>query len=971
MNNEISYRVKNNLTQDVDILLFTSEGDPNNQANTKTKYSWDLSAETIFNTTIVQISARAVNNPTFELYTVYNPDGEITSLETVVALLNTLNFGFFNLESDGVTIFNLNDSIVFGAIETIFEDDYILNNFVIEAYNYLDPLALTNQATFITDYTGVINFAMFNQFGFLASIRAFGWGACYLLNSGASSSVQKLEGISLVSVQDNGGAFLITDYTNDFKNFANPLDVGTQATLMLSITSVLSGENGEAIPFFSSNNSDYIYNLSGLAYVQLQQAEFLSSTYMTSLAGGAFGSSFTLLPIGYGDKFPNISKVVGNGFFSGNSLSTSAEIPQSPMTIAFGNWNGDAFTVNVGSSVLNQIINVDWASLTGGFIEGKNIALSLINRNDTATTHSMFMTSDFNTVFNTIDLLTKNTQDNLTINNTNGDVFLGFADYDTPLTLPFRLIQFNGLDVLLLPKLGRLGGYINGGNDYNMNLNLNFNNITSQPFSFWSSTFAKLGESAYEFTPNNVIGNINGSSVGFSSANAITGKGKIGYDRLFNKGLTINTPFPASTQTNFSAIVSSVGVRTLKLTITSVFDDSEWVLEGNSVGATDTQLQPFDTSNTYSMTGGSYSEDEINFNLINATASIGIILINDLSNEKIITSFITASVGSLENLQITDFTIANEDFFDLRNAIFSTNVSYEMAFFNFEETKKNAIKFAFTESVVAGYEGLAKFVLTGGDFLWDEVVPNTYYENSNGEKISCMGLGSYLASANFSVLEGSINVPEVNAPKLKASTFLGVSLQLSQCTFKLPENNLIPISIGGEFGGFTIDNTSSTANKINISDNNFTSFTNDSIQLIDCFSNNRELILLNNLGVNYIGVPRDGLLVVNVNNNAGEYQIQGNPNLEEVFYPNGALQNPPIIFSNNPLVTRFTFALNNTNVNDANSLLIEFESYNTYNGRIDFVNLGAGGVTPTLGVSGSAYDSLISRGWTILSNVPA
>ena len=65
-------------------------------------------------TTVVEITASTVDNPTPVVYTAFNQDGTIDSLETVVRLLNTLNLGVFNL--DGNTIFILDDINVFGNI---------------------------------------------------------------------------------------------------------------------------------------------------------------------------------------------------------------------------------------------------------------------------------------------------------------------------------------------------------------------------------------------------------------------------------------------------------------------------------------------------------------------------------------------------------------------------------------------------------------------------------------------------------------------------------------------------------------------------------------------------------------------------------------------------------------------------------------------------------------------------------------
>ena len=156
---DISLQIKNNLNRTATFSILGGTQDPSNgQANAKTIYEWDLSAETFANTTVVTIEASTVTNPVIINYEVQNQDGAITDLETVVRLLNTLNLGVFNL--DGNTIWIIDDINIFGNIEVLVSLSFDINVFVQEAYNYFDPLGKTPLLDFRTKYTSVIQQAV-------------------------------------------------------------------------------------------------------------------------------------------------------------------------------------------------------------------------------------------------------------------------------------------------------------------------------------------------------------------------------------------------------------------------------------------------------------------------------------------------------------------------------------------------------------------------------------------------------------------------------------------------------------------------------------------------------------------------------------------------------------------------------------------------------------------------------------------
>ena len=139
---DISLQIKNNLNRTATFTLLGGNQDPSNgQANARTLYDWDLTAETFANTNVLTIQASTITNPTVINYEIDNQDGAITDLETVVRLLNSLNLGTFNLYGNVVWI--IDDINVFGNISILISLSFDIDDFVEEAYNYFDPLNKT------------------------------------------------------------------------------------------------------------------------------------------------------------------------------------------------------------------------------------------------------------------------------------------------------------------------------------------------------------------------------------------------------------------------------------------------------------------------------------------------------------------------------------------------------------------------------------------------------------------------------------------------------------------------------------------------------------------------------------------------------------------------------------------------------------------------------------------------------------
>ena len=212
---DISLQIKNNLNRKATFSLLGGTQDPSNgQANAKTLYDWDLTAETFANTNVLTIEASTITNPTVITYEVVNQDGAITDLQTVVRLLNTLNLGVFNL--DGNVVWILDDINIFGNISILISLSFDIDDFVEEAYNYFDPLNKTLLVDFSTNYKASIQQAVNTIPDFVDFVESQGWGLCYPINA---SSIQLLR----VSA---GTIFLVTDTGGVLSTLSYPSGVG-------------------------------------------------------------------------------------------------------------------------------------------------------------------------------------------------------------------------------------------------------------------------------------------------------------------------------------------------------------------------------------------------------------------------------------------------------------------------------------------------------------------------------------------------------------------------------------------------------------------------------------------------------------------------------------------------------------------------------------------------------------------------
>ena len=101
------------------------------------------------------------------------------------------------------------------------------------------------------------------------------------------------------------------------------------------------------------------------------------------------------------------------------------------------------------------------------------------------------------------------------------------------------------------------------------------------------------------------------------------------------------------------------------------------------------------------------------------------------------------------------------------------------------------------------------------------------------------------------------------------------------------------------------------------------------------------------------------------NNNLNDVDISGLPLLETLLIHNNNLDDFDI--SNNPLLIDFNISGNNISSNTViDNMLIALDNYGLSNGDFNYSNNTAENSLTAL----SAYNNLVSKGWTITGNAP-
>ncbi len=463
---DISLKLRNNTNRKTTLPLLGGKQDPSDgQANAKTLYEWDLSAEIFANTVSVSIVAQTPANTTPKTYEAFNQDGNVTDIQTVLRLLNTLNLGVFS--RDGNTIFIADDKIIFGDLKVNL-GGIDIDDLVISAYNYFDPLSKSNFNYFKSLSKPLIKGALDNIPNFLSTIESNGWGNAYL---GAISEYivanRNVSGKIYVIKNNNSNiAFSVYDNLDGFT------ENSTNGILIFS-------ENEDCFLDASNNlkplefGDSYIFNFKYKNNIRFDgNVDFviergwipLDSSYFNSSENRQITIDFDTIenPVSpldiYGNNFPSLN-------LSENEILRVSPLSSASDNLTLANQSGDAeivFGDFYDNSALrfdtpiksqNNVLKLNFQTLVRDPLGINELAL-LFEFVDSPK-QTIILDSGFN---QKIQKKSKTAvggafffeNENSTITNDSTDII--FEDENTPLILESRSIRFVGTRILNPPK---------------------------------------------------------------------------------------------------------------------------------------------------------------------------------------------------------------------------------------------------------------------------------------------------------------------------------------------------------------------------------------------------------------------------------------------------------------------------------------------------------------------------------------
>jgi len=978
---DISLQIKNNLNRTATFSILGGTQDPSNgQANAKTIYEWDLTAESFANTTVVTIEASTIDNPVIINYEVQNQDGSVTDLETVVRLLNTLNLGVFNL--DGNTIWIIDDINIFGNIEVLVSLSFDINVFVQEAYNYFDPLGKTSLVDFQAKYTSVIQQAVDTIPDFVDFVESQGWSLCYPTNASNIDLVRVTAG-SIFLTSDTGGFLTTDEYTSgtSFNNggFDNALlyapDVNSFKTLQ-SLTF-----NAPLVP--SNNAYIFKYLFEAPVFLSFSQNpafnngfQLLDPSYFPSPT--TFGThSFRMPPFGtnqlnlYGAEFPKLNIQAGNYNISASQSNQDIDLINVNSSIVFDTL-GDSTSLSISYLVESNTstIFVDFSSLS---LLGDNQSIAL---QSTDTFQQQFeLSSEFNTKFDYGGgLITPLTGKTLVIGCSAGGTgaFIQYADDITPLNLKVKNISFDESVTNNLPPIGTGGGQIGSvyGLLYTLRLNLadQLNLVAGREMEYFNNWFFELGTQTFlsqnSANTTGVFGNILTAGTNLF---VLSGQGYYGYQALIDCGFTITTPVGAI-KSNILTFTQKEGelvlVRTTSVAgnstfkITSAEKNQAEVVNNSFASGVGTEVIQFpapalgednnciftsdptlDCTSLYIGTNPPFTPSECLTTFIcgNGIFNSGIDMDTLNLNGLVITlpNHPTASGGDAYGLFQRDFSGIN-----------GNNFSNQVIIRYF---KINLTKLANNLVTPYGSNALFNFAVNG-------IVPS----------IPRLVFESCEFSTDF-------NDTTLNPYPLDLLIPVGVRIQdgirFKSCTFNY---------VSQPFGGgiyFNINNDSSlTPTKTAllgqsvIENTVFGAFGNDKIRLRSSYTGTGDTLsslefkdLLQCVNVSLGGFysatpPPCSLTFDNV------------PLLNTIDFIGYNLNNFNLV-GTLPSVSRMNVSFNDLSSTDLDTIIVALDNNGITFGNLDYSSQ-TGGASPNIGVSGLAYNNLIAKGWTVTGNVP-
>jgi hypothetical protein len=974
---DISLQIKNNLNRTATFSILGGTQDPSNgQANAKTIYEWDLTAETFANTTVVTIEASTIDNPVVINYEVQNQDGLITDLQTVVRLLNTLNLGVFNL--DGNTIWIIDDVNIFGNIEVLVSLSFDINVFVQEAYNYFDPLGKTPLVDFQTRYTSVIQQAVDTIPDFVDFVESQGWSLCYPTNAN-EISIQRISAGSFFYVTDIGGVLT----TNEATSGTSITQAGLENTLLYTadisiwttlqeiefLAPLLIADDGYIFKFiFETTISTNFLNdgLSNNAWSPIDSTYFVNAENQDILvelkpntALGFYGSDFPNIfqPLGYEITFRSINgrvELIPDGFGTEKLVFNQMD-------------NVSILRVQDIWGVTTGTVDCDFSTLIDNTQGSLDIILSFYDDAVLPVPQEIELDVGFNTKF--AQLL--NGYGNFSLGgNSSGTNYplIRYMNTITDLELAFQRIDFDMSVTENLPDIEQIGLLFALTTKYLLRLDLRNQNIpyigVGRDMGYFNDWFFKLGKqtflSQYPAMTSGGFGDILAST---GNNFVLSGQGYYGYQALIENGFTITTPVGAITP-NTLTYTEKEGEQVLIQTISGVGQSTFQI-----TSAIKNQSQTITTSNL----AGAGVEEIINLGAVGNDRNVIFTIDPTLdclttyigsnpntSTANSLTTFICG--GGIFNLGISQgiFTIQG---LTITLPIYpSTTIGDAYGLFQRDFSGLNGNNT--TELAIKSYRiNTTQLANTG-------VQP---YGSNALFNIGINGIVPSISQLLFENCEFGTDVPDTTTTNEPLDVLLPIGARVSavmtfkDCTFNYSNTSAIKFNLNND-AVFGIPTQTALCGLCTIENTDFNLLGNDGYQFNGSYTGVGDAL------TNLILRANTQLSVVVLNNTATALPppllitLDSNPLLNSFIFQNYNVTTITIT-GGLPLVDDFRVNDNSLTSADLDSIIVALDNNGLTNGNLDYSNQTTG-ASPNIGISGVAYNNLILNGWTVTGNVP-
>ena len=970
---DISIQVNNSLNKELEFTLLGGTQDPSNgQANAKTLYEWDLSGESLTNCTTVKIEASTVDNPTIIEYSVVNQDGDIPNLQVVVNLLNTLNLGTFNL--DGNTIFILDDINVFGTLSVLISQDFDIDDFVETAYNYFDSEGKTTLASFSTTYKDIIQHAINTIPTFVEFVETQGWSLAFVFESTTLILNRSVSG-DVYHISDNLGTLTTTKYSGTNNINTNTFQKSLLFVFDLNIFTTCTLFEARALTSVQSVIYKYVFNSTfvNFSFDSLVVAGWkpLSPNYFPTINGTHIiniDASDTNVLDDYGNSFPAVNEIntlSTLNFIGVNSGTEKTFFVGTAIADAELNFGNSAITSTTRISKiesLNGNINVNFSTLIYNTpIDKLNNVQFKIFFGDSSP-QNVTIDSAFNEKFRKTNETDTNALQLFLQGTLGGSNFpqLIYADNTTPLQVNVDEINFRNTYTQNLPPIQVLGGYDGSATVFNLDLDIQYqanpSNISMRYFNDW---FFKVGTQDAIYNQNIVSGTrlIEADNNTF----LLNGRGYQGYRSLIENGYTVNVP------------TGSTPVATISFTLKPSFLTSGIRMVGSG-GQPTFEVTTSEKGQTDSVLSSSFfalNTEVLSFPL-NTTEEKNVIMtgLPPVST----TSILLGETASFQDQFSTMYFGVGLFQFPLNNTeITVVGLTLTMPIYDLVANEVDAIGL-YQRDFQYAWGG------TGSTFIFSRC-------KINGTKIGNPSIQPFGSNKFFNLTPYTSNFVNIEFQNCEFGTDLVDDTLNNILDLLLPSNAFA--SGGIKFFSTTFNGVDNSNPYLQVTfplgsqDTNSQALNGTSVISGTQFSQSQpdRILFTSNWDGNPTASPLNLLLVssntnleqINLQNsntatpNALTLNIVSNSALEVLNFTNHNITN--LLFSNNALINNIDLSGNNLPDSEIDDLLNEVNSYGTSNGTINYSAQTGGGVPTALG-SGTAYNNLISRGWTLVGASP-